>query len=137
MKEVNDNSVKMVNEHRGKWPSEFIHKQVKNLKLYFYSFMIFTFYLSRSKFSRRHIDDNFSYFIKKKTTKNKQTKKKKTNKKKNKKKTNKQKQTKKQDLTFQLHFLDLRQFAYITKTRLFKYTENFTTKNDNFSDKKI
>ena len=25
----------------------------------------------------------------------------------------------------------------ITKTRLFKYTENFTTKNDNFSDKKI
>ena len=23
------------------------------------------------------------------------------------------------------------------KTRLFKYTENFTTKNDNFSEKKI
>ena len=25
----------------------------------------------------------------------------------------------------------------ITKTRLLKYTENFTTKNDNFSEKKI
>ena len=26
---------------------------------------------------------------------------------------------------------------YITKTRLFKYTENFTTKNWKFSDKKL
>ena len=26
---------------------------------------------------------------------------------------------------------------FITKTRLFKYTENFTTKNENFSEKKI
>ena len=27
--------------------------------------------------------------------------------------------------------------AHITKTCLFKYTENFTTKNDNFSDEKF
>ena len=32
----------------------------------------------------------------------------------------------------------LTQYLYlITKTRLFKYTENFTTKNGNFSDKKF
>ena len=34
----------------------------------------------------------------------------------------------------QLSTIDI--LVLITKTRLFKYTENFTTKNDNFSDKK-
>ena len=31
----------------------------------------------------------------------------------------------------------MRVYAYITKTRLFKYIENFTTKNWKFSDKKL
>ena len=31
----------------------------------------------------------------------------------------------------------LMSIQHITKTRLFKYTENFTTKNGNFSDKKF
>ena len=33
--------------------------------------------------------------------------------------------------------LHMNRMTYITKTRLFKYIENFTSKNLNFSDKKL
>ena len=46
MKEINENSVKMVERHRTQWPKELTHKQVKHL-----SFLRIMFYHMTSLFS--------------------------------------------------------------------------------------